>query len=513
MTVSSPRTRAAQTAELSGAVAKQRVWKQLEARVCRWFGPSTSQPARWLLSLFFVGIGAACCFSSRASWQHTPLDFIAQALSILTVGRITFVASPHWLGGIELGCGFALLAWPRSRGTGLLLFSRFILGFLTLFMLRDDLWRSFPTSLSAAGLGVVWALFPVAWAFSLAMQSRWSALAGDAETAALLYDSPSQQRARRLAWRRAAAVGVPLLLSGFIGVRSAWPHYIRWFHARQEAAALDEHLAGKLIKKSMPPSVLLGGRKITTWVYLPPGYERCTTHYPVIYVMHGMPGEVRDCFVKGRVQDTAEKLIQTRQIHPVIIVGWDAEGPGGPTDVTNFLDRPGYPMESFITQELVPYIDRTYRTIPQAGSRALDGISAGGYGAANLLFKYPQLWRIGSSHNGFFAPADDAENMRDILGPPSKRWQENDPMKQVLQHSGAEGLHFYGDIGDGDDLQSEFVAFGNRLQARGIQNEMKIFPGRHTWAFWSDHFANSFRFADKWFRSPDSKSEKVFKSL
>ena len=175
---------------------------------------------------------------------------------------------------------------------------------------------------------------------------------------------------------------------------------------------MDEKLSGTLVKKSMPMSPLLG-RKITTWVYLPPGYKRLTRRYPVVYVLHGMPGEVRDCFVKGQIHNTAEQLILKRKIQPLILVGWDGQGPTGSNDITEFLDRSDgkWPMETFIVQELVPYIDRTYRTIARPEARALDGVSAGGYAAVNLMFKHPDIWKIGASHTGFFASSDDADNM------------------------------------------------------------------------------------------------------
>ncbi|RYG54517.1 hypothetical protein EON80_31695, partial [bacterium] len=336
-------------------------------------------------------------------------------LSIASVGRISFEAAPRWSGTLEILCALCIGVFPRSCTTSLILLARFVWGVAPILMFRDELWRT-AWAPSAVGISTVAFLTPILWAQSVAVRARWSMLSVRSEVNQWLDESEEQVRARQMAWRRGLIVGLPLLVVISLTGKTLWPRYLIWFHARQEASVLDEKLTGKLIRKSMPSSALLGGRKITTWVYLPPGYNQSTQRYPVIYVMHGMPGEVRDCFVKGRVQDDADNLIKTRQVAPFIIVGWDAQGPGGPTDVTNFLDRPSYPMESFILRELVPYVDRTYRTIPEAGARALDGISAGGYGAANLLLKHPDVWKIGASHNGFFSPDDDIENMRAILG-------------------------------------------------------------------------------------------------
>lgn len=55
-------------------------------------------------------------------------------------------------------------------------------------------------------------------------------------------------------------------------------------------------LHGELVLKSMPPSRVLKGRQITTWVYLPPGYNAPRNkgrRYPVVYLLHGEPSTLR----------------------------------------------------------------------------------------------------------------------------------------------------------------------------------------------------------------------------
>ncbi len=160
-------------------------------------------------------------------------------------------------------------------------------------------------------------------------------------------------------------------------------------------------------------------------------------------------------------------------------------------------------MEDFALQVLVPWVDARFRTQARPEARALVGFSAGGFGAANLGLKHPDVWKVAASHNGFFSPRDDEENMTAILGPPGlgppgAAWDRNDPTKLLNERGPADGLRFYGDIGEGDDLQDEFARFGSQLQARGVLHEMHIFPGRHTWEYWAAHFHDSLLFADKY---------------
>jgi enterochelin esterase-like enzyme len=113
-------------------------------------------------------------------------------------------------------------------------------------------------------------------------------------------------------------------------------------------------LHGQLVLKSMPPSLLLNGRKITTWVYLPPGYdapENATRRYPVAYLLHGAPGDWTDCYESGHVEEMADSLIQSGQMPPLILVAFEGNGPRGSKDITDFCNRQsdGYRVEDFMS--------------------------------------------------------------------------------------------------------------------------------------------------------------------
>ena len=465
--------------------AARRLARRAGARGTQWLATHGAQ-------ILAIGLALVLGWSALAQLRGAPntaLELASRVLSIVSVGHLT-PAHNRWILAVWDGALALTLLWPRAaRLAQWLAWPRLVLALLPLAMIRDDL------GVAGEQLCLVYALLLLSSAVVGATR-RWRVLQGEPGLAELVAAPPisPQQRARRR--RRAAAALVVLALAGAAG-SAAWPSYLRWFHARQEAGALDEKLSGRLIKKSMPLSPLLG-RKITTWVYLPPGYDRIKMRYPVIYAMHGMPGEVRDVFVKGQLQDAAEQLILSRKIKPVIIVGWDGEGPNGPADITEFLDRKdgSWPMESFIVKELVPYIDRTYRTIARPQARALVGVSAGGYAAVNLLFKHPDVWKIGASHTGFFDPADDADNMTDILGAPGPLWNQNNPMKTVSRVTPAQDLHVYADIGAGDELSAEFTRFCALLQKQKIDHACHVFPGRHTWEYWSAHFYDSLQFID-----------------
>lgn len=266
---------------------------------------------------------------------------------------------------------------------------------------------------------------------------------------------------------------------------------------KKQDVALTAGLRGQLLRVSMPYSARLK-RRITAWVYLPPGYAGSTLRYPVAYILHGAPGGVRDCFVNARVHRVADDMIAAKKIAPLILIGWDGSGPNGLNDPTYYLNRrDGYAMEDFTVRELVPWVDKNFRTRADASSRALIGFSAGGFGAANLGLKHPNVWRVIASHAGFFNPFDDVPVMKKILGPPGILWKQNSPILLARSLPAGTRLHFYMDVGRDDGLLSEFKKMEAELKSRHIDFEAQIFPGDHTWEFLTQHYHDSLRFADE----------------
>ena len=75
-------------------------------------------------------------------------------------------------------------------------------------------------------------------------------------------------------------------------------------------------------------------------------------------------------------------------------------------------------METFIADELVPFIDTTYNTIPSPTQRAISGLSMGGHGAMWLAFRHPEIWKnVGSMSGGLdIRPFPEKWQMMNRLG-------------------------------------------------------------------------------------------------
>ena len=172
---------------------------------------------------------------------------------------------------------------------------------------------------------------------------------------------------------------------------------------------MPEHtLTGNIQRLCGFKSRLLGNRR-DVWVYLPPGYRRFgRMRYPVLYLNDGQNVfDAATAFsgVEWRVDETAQQLIRKNLIEPLIIVavanmGDDRIDEYAPTRgvISEEAKRKkrskglGRRYGEFLAQELKPYIDRKFRTRPDAESTGLGGSSLGGLLALSLGLWFPTVF-------------------------------------------------------------------------------------------------------------------------
>ena len=133
----------------------------------------------------------------------------------------------------------------------------------------------------------------------------------------------------------------------------------------------------------------LGGFADHVLVYLPPDYKRYPArHYPVLYLLHGDPGEPANFINIGDVATTSDNLIAAKEMAPMIIVmPTGARTFVGDEEWANTL-QPNNNWETFVSSELVPAIDHRYRTLSNGHDRGIGGDSEGAYGALNISFHH-----------------------------------------------------------------------------------------------------------------------------
>lgn len=138
-------------------------------------------------------------------------------------------------------------------------------------------------------------------------------------------------------------------------------------------------------------------------VYLPPGYEReRRKRYPVLYLHDGQNlFDGATSFIPGgewRMDETAQALIEAGEIKPLIIVGVYNAGKDRVEEYTPTMDakvKQGGRADFYgrmLVEELKPFIDAQYRTLPGPESTGLGGSSLGGLVSLYLGLKYPRVF-------------------------------------------------------------------------------------------------------------------------
>jgi len=127
------------------------------------------------------------------------------------------------------------------------------------------------------------------------------------------------------------------------------------------------------------------------FVYLPPGYaSQPNRRYPVLYFLHGYGATAEAYWKLMVVPDAATKTMNAGTVHEMILVLPDAHTLYDGSMYSNSPTTGNW--ETYITHDLVTYIDSHYRTIANRESRGLAGHSMGGYGTLRLAMKYPEIY-------------------------------------------------------------------------------------------------------------------------
>ena len=139
------------------------------------------------------------------------------------------------------------------------------------------------------------------------------------------------------------------------------------------------------------------------WVYLPPGYDDDPDRrYPAVYVIQGYTGHLEMWRNRAPFRqpftETADAVFASGQAPGTLVVYVDAwTSYGG----SQFVDSPGTGRyHSYLCDEVVPWVDGRYRTLPAAAHRAITGKSSGGFGAMITPMLRPDLFGALATHAG-----------------------------------------------------------------------------------------------------------------
>ena len=221
----------------------------------------------------------------------------------------------------------------------------------------------------------------------------------------------------------------------------------------------------------------------TLWVYTPPGYERGSTRYPVFYLLHGSGNIDSSWMLTGRANYILDNLIAAGKVKPMIIInplGYARQGIGTGEDkpvtapaATGAAAQVGGGLfgKDFL-DDVIPFTEKTFRTLTGADNRAIGGLSMGGGQTAAIAFANPDKFR-------YVVIMSAGANNADTTYPEFFK----DPAAANKKFK----LLWIG-VGKDDNLVGPSAkALDETLTKHNITHTFEVGEGRHEWVVWRHH--------------------------
>jgi enterochelin esterase-like enzyme len=286
-----------------------------------------------------------------------------------------------------------------------------------------------------------------------------------------------------------AAVGI---LGTWRYVDNYWVY--RGFAPPHDAAYVRTH---GTTQRLYVASSALDGRRQPVDVYLPPGYAAHPgRRYPVLYLLHGVPGRPAAFLETVRMGVVEDELVALHRAKPMILVmPFGSTGSFTDEEWANGVRR-GSGWETFLARDVVHAIDTRYRTIRDARGRVLAGLSEGGYGAINIGIHHPREFATIESWSGY----ERADDIGAIFGHRPGLLKRNSPLDTVtaaapvLRRSRA---YFWFYSGTDDHFRPQNAAFAARLSELGLAHRFFLVRGGHNWALWRGNASDAYLAASR----------------
>jgi enterochelin esterase-like enzyme len=226
-------------------------------------------------------------------------------------------------------------------------------------------------------------------------------------------------------------------------------------------------------------------------IYLPPDYETSQRAYPVLYLLHGGGDDQTGWVQFGEVQNITDKAIKEGIATPMVIVMPDANTGkrGYSNDATNT-----WRYEDFFFQELMPFIEKTYRVKTEKRYRAVAGLSMGGDGSFTYALHHPELFAAACPLSAGTGPANldstKARLRRDNNAIPDSaitayyKRQSVQELVNNMPDSLKKAVRWYIDCGDDDFLYEGNSLVHIAMRKKEIPHEFRIRDGAHNWTYW-----------------------------
>lgn len=235
-------------------------------------------------------------------------------------------------------------------------------------------------------------------------------------------------------------------------------------------------------------------KSIKAVIIKPDNYSKKQS-FPVVYLLHGAGGNCTDWIKK------VPGIVRYADDYNMIIVCPDGEKSSwyfdSPVDST-------FKYETYISGELVKWIDEHYKTVKGSTGRAITGLSMGGHGALYLAFKHQNIYGAAGSMSGGvdLRPFPNNWDISKRLGKYSdypERWGEHSVID--LTYLLAPGsLSLIIDCGVADFFYPVNQKLHEKLLFMNIAHDFIARPGEHSWNYWANAIQYQMLFMNSFFK-------------
>jgi enterochelin esterase-like enzyme len=229
------------------------------------------------------------------------------------------------------------------------------------------------------------------------------------------------------------------------------------------------------------------GRQMPIKVFVPPGYASSNRRYAVVYMLHGLDPAITKNWEwqEFGIFWQAENRIISGELPPFII----ALPQGEQSYWIDHFEGPAW--SKYVAQDVVAAVDKAYRTLANAPSRAIGGLSMGADGALQIALNNPGVFGVVGMHSPALRPYEYAAPFYGDLD----RFEAYYPPTLVRQKTAAaRQLIIELDVGDEDVWLASTQAFHQELESLAIAHVWNRWPGGHDGFYWGDHLPDYLRF-------------------
>jgi enterochelin esterase-like enzyme len=217
----------------------------------------------------------------------------------------------------------------------------------------------------------------------------------------------------------------------------------------------------------------LDGAQRRLFIYTPPGYKDMKETLPVLYLLQGAGGDDGQWTWLGQSNLIMDNLAAAGRIRPMIVVMPDAYAFDPIAIPAGAEQRDGF--ERDLLNDIIPFVERTYRVKTDRQNRAIAGLSMGG--GQSLMIGLEHLDRF--SYIAGFSSA--------LLGISTKTLAETGEFREVARNPQAANKQIkllWVGCGTEDTLYNSNQAFSKMLSESGLQHTFRTTGGAHTWVVW-----------------------------